>query len=58
MTEIIIGCVVVLGIILLAVVLINNKFQFAIIKIEEAENSIDTLLKKKAELLERAAPAI
>ena len=44
MTEIIIGCVVVLGIILLAVVLINNKFQFAIIKIEEAENSIDTLL--------------
>ena len=31
MTEIIIGCVVALGIILLAVVLINNKFQFAII---------------------------
>ena len=58
MTEIIIGCVVALGIILLAVVLINNKFQFAIIKIEEAENSIDTLLKKKAELLERAAPAV
>ena len=58
MTEIIIGCVVVLGIILLAVILINNKFQFAIIKIEEAENSIDTLLKKKAELLERAAPAV
>ena len=58
MTEIIIGCVVVLGIILLAVVLINNKFQFAIVKIEEAENSIDTLLKKKAELLERAAPAV
>lgn len=58
MLEVVIGCVVVIGIIMIIAVLINNNFQFAIIKIEEAENSIDTLLKKKKELLERAAPVI
>ena len=36
----------------------HNKFQFCIIKIDEAENNIGVLLDKKRELLERTRPII
>lgn len=58
MIEIILGGMVILGIILLFVVIIHNKFQLAIIKIEEAENNIDMLLHKKLDLLGRTSPII
>ena len=35
-----------------------NKFRFAIIKIDEAENNIEVLLKKKVDLLDRTRPII
>ena len=50
--EIILGVVVVLAIIVLFITIVNNKYLFAIIKIEEAENNIEVLLHKKYDLLE------
>ena len=58
MLEIILGTVVGIAIILIFLVFMHNKFQFAIIKIEEAENNIDILLHKKLDLLNRAAPVV
>ena len=58
MFEIIIGSVVVISLILIIMVISYNKFQFAIIEIEEAENNIDILLHKKLELLDRTKPII
>jgi len=45
---------------LIGIIIINtyNKFQFALIKIEEAENSIDNLLRKKKDLMYRFLPFI
>ena len=56
--EIILGVVVVLAIIVLFITIVNNKYLFAIIKIEEAENNIEVLLHKKYDLLERCCPII
>lgn len=56
--EIIIGVVVVIAFLLILVILGHNKFQFSIIKLEEAENNIDALLHKKLDLLDRASPII
>lgn len=56
--EIILGSVVVVAIITIFITIFSNKFQFAIIKIEEAENNIDVLLHKKLELLQRSSPII
>ena len=53
MLEIILGVVVGLALITIFISILNNKFQFAIIKIEEAENNIDALLHTKKDLLER-----
>lgn len=58
MLEIILGVVVGLALILIFISILNNKFQFAIIKIEEAENNIDALLHTKKDLLERTCPII
>ena len=58
MLEIIIGCIVVIAIFLIIITIYYNKFQFVIIKIDEALNNIDTLLDKKRELLERTRPVI
>ncbi|MDD5888174.1 MAG: LemA family protein [bacterium] len=58
MVELIIGIIVVIALILLFIVIIHNKFQFAIIEIEEAENNIDILLHKKKDLLNRSIPII
>ena len=49
----ILGIISVISIILLFITIYYNKFRFAIIKIEEAENNIDILFEKKIQLLER-----
>ena len=56
--EIILGCVVVLALLILFITIGNNKFSFAIIRIEEAENNIEVLLHKKYDLLQRCCPII
>lgn len=50
----ILAIVIVISLILLIITFFYNKFSFAIIKIEEAENNIDVLFEKKIDLLERA----
>ena len=37
--EVFLGIVVIIALIIIVITIINNKFQFAIIKIEEAENN-------------------
>lgn len=54
MWYIILGTIIVISLVLLIITIFYNKFNFAIIKIEEAESNIDTLFEKKIELLERA----
>ena len=58
MLEIIIGCGVCILLLILLIIIYHNKFQYVIIKIEEAENNICVLLDKKQELLNRARPII
>lgn len=58
MFYIIVGCVTFIAFILLVIVIYYNKFQFSIIKIEEAENNSDIFLNKKYELIKRVAPII
>lgn len=56
--EMIIGFVVGLALILMIYVIINNKYQLTIIKIDKADEDIDMYLMKKQELLNRARPII
>lgn len=58
MLEIIIGIIVVFCFLLFIIVIINNKFKFAVIKIEKAEEDINIYLQKKKELLDRTVPVI
>lgn len=58
MYEIILGCVAIIILLIVLIAVYHNKFQFVIIKIEEAENNIGVLLEKKRELLERTRPII
>lgn len=58
MIEIVLGSIVLTALLLMLIVIVHNKFQFSIIKIEEAENNIDVLLQKKSELLTRCVPII
>lgn len=58
MFEFITGAVVIIAFILFFIVMGHNKFQFAIIRMEEAENNIDVLLHKKLDLLDRAIPVV
>lgn len=58
MLETILGVIVGLSIILCIYVIFNNKFQFAIIKIDKAEEDIEIYLQKKLELLNRTRPII
>lgn len=58
MLYIILGGIVVISIILTIITINYNKFRFAIIKIDEAENNIGVLLKKKIDLLDRTRPII
>lgn len=54
----ILAIVIVISIILMLITIFYNKFKFAIIKIDEAENNIDILFEKKIQLLERTRPII
>ena len=58
MLEIIIGVIVVISIIAFVVVLYNNKYEMANIKIEKAEQDISWYLKNKLELLQRTRPIV
>lgn len=55
----IISLVVAVVLIVLVIITVNyNRFRFAIIKIDEAENNIEVLLNAKIELLDRTRPII
>ena len=54
----ILGGIVAISIVLMVITIYYNKFNFVIIKIEEAENNIGVLLNKKVELLDRTRPII
>ena len=56
--QIIIAIVIVVCILLILILLGKNKFNFSIIKIEEAESNIEIYLEKKRNLLERAIPVL
>lgn len=56
--EIILGIIVIISILLSIFVIFNNKFKFAIIKIDKAEEDIALYLQKKEELLNRTRPII
>ena len=58
MLGIIIGVVVVIIVIVVTMIICRNKFQFTIIKMDEAENNIDILLQKKLDLLKKCQPII
>ena len=58
MFYIIVGSITIIAFILLIFAIYYNKFQFIIIKIDEAEENADILLKKKKELIERCIPII
>ena len=58
MLYIILGGVIFVSIILMIITISYNKFKFTIIKIDETENEIEVLLKKKIELLDRTRPII
>ena len=58
MIGIIIGIVVILIIFIIIFSIYSNKFHFAIIKIEKAEEDIDMYLQKKKDLLDRTRPII
>ncbi len=58
MFYIIVGSITFIAFILLIIVIYYNKFQFSIIKIEEAENNSDIFLNKKHDLIKRLVPII
>lgn len=58
MLEIIIGVIVVISLISFIVVIYNNRFELANIKIEKAEQDIGLYLKTKLELLQRTRPIV
>ncbi len=58
MIEVLILIITVVIILSIILITYKNKFSFAILKIDEAENNIDILLLKKLDLLERTAPII
>lgn len=58
MYFIILGIIIFILIFIMIELLLKNKFQFNIIRINEAENNIDILLLKKFHLLEKAIKII
>lgn len=55
---ILIAGIVILALLGILVITFYNKFQFALIKIDEAENNVDILLEKKLDLFSRLFPLI
>lgn len=58
MFYIVVGSITILALILLIFAIYYNKFQFAIIKINEAEENADIYLNKKFDFLKRCSPII
>ena len=58
MIEIIIGVAVVILLFIIIFIVYGNRFNFAIIKINEAESNLDILLNRKLDLLQRTIPVI
>ncbi len=58
MLEIILCIIVIISLLLFIFVIIHNKFQLTIIKIDKAEEDISLYLQKKEQLLNRAKPII
>ena len=58
MLEVILSVIVVISLLSFIFVIINNKFQLTIIKIDKAEEDISLYLQKKEELLNRTKPII
>ncbi len=58
MFYIVVSSITILAFILLIFAIYYNKFQFAIIKINEAEENADLYLNKKFDLLKRCSPII
>lgn len=58
MLETILIIIVAISFLSFIFIIINNKFQLAIIKIDKAEEDIDLYLQKKSELLGRTKPII
>lgn len=58
MFYMIVGSITLIALILLIITIYYNKFQFAIIKIDEAENNADIYLNKKYDFLKRCSPII
>lgn len=54
----ILGAVVILGIIIIAYSVCNNKYQLGVIKFEKAEEDISMYLEKKYELINRTKPIV
>ena len=58
MLQIILIIIVIISLLSIGIVIINNKFQLSIIKIDKAEEDIEMYLEKKKSLLERTKPII
>lgn len=58
MLQIILIIIVIISLLSIGIVIINNKFQLSIIKIDKAEEDIEMYLEKKKSLLERTRPII
>lgn len=58
MFYIIVGSITFIAFILLIIAIVYNKFQFSLVKIEEAEANIEIYLVKKLELIKRCIPII
>ena len=58
MVGIIIACIVIVLIFIVVFVVYHNKFKFAMIKLDKADEDINLYLGKKYELLDRTRPII
>lgn len=58
MLEIILGTIVFISFIMILIIIYNNSFKFATIKIDKAEEDISLYLGRKKELLKRSQPII
>ena len=58
MIEVILGVIVFISLLLIIITICSNKFKFALIKIEKAEEDIKLYLDRKKDLLKRTQPII
>ncbi len=58
MVEMIIAVASIIIVLTIIIIIYSNKFNFAIIKIDEAEGNLDVLLQRKLDLLERTIPIV